>query len=265
MNRDEILIQKLEWERDFIAGDGLMRLPYDSLREPFPGQTKTTTPNDNGILFSVYYYFLLDHHECLEPEDRERFYDSIKSLEKNHTPGLYNRNPGRNDDYEALDNYVAICAGSVLFDFSFQRDICDYGDRNGYIFNNVSDSETYLHQWRQGAEIAYYQLCAGRMPQLWNLIWFYLSFVVSAFYSEEKSSEHLLTWLRLKSLERAYLKVKQGSPWFLWAYWFSFLFATIWKYGLLRQTSGRGIERELVIYFRQAHDPHVVLGREVKF
>lgn len=101
---------------------------------------RTTT--ENGILYYAEFLMLLHIRNDLDALDRARFYKLVKDLQV--TPGLYDRGAGEsiNVPYSerrtiSHDNIDAVCAGSVICDYTFQDDVIQYGTKNLFMFNNV--------------------------------------------------------------------------------------------------------------------------------
>jgi hypothetical protein len=101
---------------------------------------RTTT--ENGILYYAEFLMLLHIRGELDGLDRARFYKLVRDLQV--CPGLYDRGAkeSTNVPYDirrsiSHDNIDAICAGSVICDYTFQDDVVSYGASNLGIFNNV--------------------------------------------------------------------------------------------------------------------------------
>ncbi len=189
----------------WIAEDGLMSLTRGEFREPFPEAIDDlqTVTNDNGILFSTIFFMLC--RRALGPDvvSNERWRQSVERLEVDL--GLYERNPGRGDSDEAHDNPAAIAAGSVLFAappfrHHFARDICEYGERNGWVFNNRSPGKFNMAQLRQGGEVAFLKICAGYKPHIFEWAWFCLGTFIGLFYITRDASGTQLKWMRMEAI-----------------------------------------------------------------
>lgn len=220
----------------YFDADGLMSLK--------PGERC-----DNGLLFAAEYYYLLKEKGLFDEKvDALRAQSAVDSCRIE--PGLYNRNRGRGNDTESFDDYVGITALSVLLGNSWGLDICTYGDSHGYTFDNVHPKKFSLWAWRQGADIAFYQLCAGRTPTLWDFSWLSLSIMFCAFrVLPQYSSDWITEYLRCKALD-ATIEAIGINPAYLKPY---LLARTVWKYQLLKKTNGRGVERLMEIYFPEGH------------
>ena len=174
---------------DWISDDYLGRLTPKS-EGRFPGRDD----NDNGILFLAMIFML--KCKLKHPMQHSLVYDSIRALEKER--GLYHRRRISPEIYEAHDNYVGICALSVIFGLVFANDIVRYGEKNGYNYNNVEPGKYELKCQRQGGDIAFYKLCAGYKAEPWYVVWMVGGLIVSSLRSSP--SEMNLGWLRFQTL-----------------------------------------------------------------
>jgi hypothetical protein len=249
----------------WFAQDGTMELAPGADRPPFPRFTKNTAADDNGILFAVYFYFLLNEFKILDHEDCARFAGTIDDLTRrdasgNPMPGLYDRNPGRDDSKEALDDYRAIAAGSALFGLHYARDICEYGEKEGWIFQNIDPEKYDIKFWRQGFEVCFYKFCDGRIPAIWEFAWFCLGILFNAFQGLKddqgverlNTSEHLLNWITLKTID---LMPKNKKV--MWMYGLIALCKWVWIWRLKAKTQGEGISRIFKIYFGTLGDGQI--------
>jgi hypothetical protein len=254
----------------FFAEDGLMKLERGPDREPYAPSFPPTCDNDNGVLFLAEWLYLAMPTQ--DPETRGHWWNvfretcrtlSIREGSLIVQRGIYYRNPGRSRDLEAFDNYVGIVAGHILFgELDAAINICDFGDKNGYFFDTrAPGSMADLASWRQGAEIAFYQLCALRRPQLWNFVWLCLGVFFTAFMDVERNSNEWWTcWLRLRALD-----LLEGNTRTLLPRWHNLLSLAkdFWLWQLKRKTQGRGMERLAEIYFHNPHHPIRTASRGV--
>jgi len=273
IDKTETIQLKEEYSNNWVAEDGLSLLDYRGDRPPFPGFTRKTAANDNGILGKCYFIWLLKHHDLLTNEDKYEFYNSIFDLQriKNGKPikGLYNRNPGRDDNPEALDNYAAICSGSVLIDSDFKLDIVFYGLENGFNFNNVSLNKYNIKRWKQGSDVAFYKMCVNYAPTIWEYIWLVGGIIFNSFQHKnikqgKMTSEALLTWIRLKAIELTEEKNKMKKQ-YKWMYSIVRTFRYFWVWMLKKSTDGKGIETVITVYFggRNPENPMIKLAQGV--
>lgn len=250
---------KKEFIEIYLSEDGLMKLEYDDERAPYGSATKKTCGNDNGILFVVEFYFLLDCLGLLEESDHERFYSTVSQLavRRNNKicSGLFNRNPERNDRTESHDNYIAICAGSALFNcYLIPKMIVDYGKAHFYIYDNVNPGKlTNLTRLRTGSAIAFYKACGKLSWDILTTTWLHAEFLYDSYkMSLDNCSSLLLSWIELKALEKVGYK--------------SFLFKIIkkkWMKKFLKITNGLGVEAAFSGYFNS--HPITEFAKGIKF
>lgn len=239
----------------YFAPDGLMALDADGFRPPYPGGSVSTVTCDNGILFAVQFYLLCKAKGLFDVTDMRAFNRAALLLENPGATGYFNRNPGRNADTEAPDNYSALVTGGLLSGYDVATRICAAGDRNGYIFDNTAPDALTINEWRQGADIACYQFGASRRPQLWNVAWLCASIVANAAQDiDTKASEWLCEWVRLKGLDLSYvettLRAQINNA------------KNAWLDQLKIKTNGRGIQVLFEKYFPPGH-PNVLMAQGV--
>ena len=186
---------KREFVSRYICEDGLGLGNGEKPRLMSDGST--AVGNDNGILFAVLGYFTFA--PLLDGADAHRFMAAVKGLEVK--PGLYKRRPDAGTRHEAHDNYDAIAAGSVLFRQPFARDICDYGESNGWAFNNVVPDSWRWQSLRQGGSIAFYKICAGRIPYPLEMLWLCAGYLLAL--ARGWSSQWNLAWLKHEAIPMA--------------------------------------------------------------
>lgn len=172
---------------DWISDDYLGRLTPKS-EGRFPGRDD----NDNGILFLAM-MLMLD----FKPELFQQVQDSIKRLQVE--PGLFKRRSFSPEIYEAHDNYVGICALSVIYGFNFREDIVRYGEKNGWNFNNVEPGKFEMKCQRQGGDIAFYKLAAGYNVEPWYVVWMIGGLIIAAIKNYPSTMN--LGWLRFRTLD----------------------------------------------------------------
>lgn len=173
------------WRQDYLNRAGLGKLEA------------TVEHNDNGILFAMYGYYILNDLGLINATDRDRFDMSRRMLQVQ--PGLYNRSIHPSQFLEAHDNYVGWVAGAVLFDKEdIIRSIIDYGERKGWNYNNMEPGVWKLEAQRQPSEAAFYKICAGDCPGFVEMLWLCIGL---AFFGKG-----LLSWLRVKAMKLALKK-----------------------------------------------------------
>lgn len=268
MSNSELTEQQRSLKREYlshwISEDGLGLLSYHGDRAPCEGFHRRTAGNDNGILFITYFYYICYTRDIVDTEDSTRFLRAVKDLQVE--PGLYNRNPGRDDGPDALDNYVAIAAGSALFGLPFAADLVDYGVRHGWTYDNTRPGVFSLRRWRQASDVAHYKISAFYPPAIWEWIWLVGGIIHNSFQKEGTTSEHLMTWLRLKSIDIIHNRKGKGCHW-EWMFNGVSLAGKFWQWRLKKKTKGLGIFRIIDLYFggRNPPNPMVELAKGMLF
>lgn len=190
---DIILNAKKHW----IAPNGLMRLdPDDTYNE-------TDVKNANGIYFLGHFLLLLKklgREHAFDPKDIDA---TVRRLEEK--PGLLNRHPGGNQEREAQDNYVgAQLCKAIYREDDLAKRINKYGFWHLYNYNNVPPHKMQLNTQRQGGEVAFYRMMAGKYPILLMLLWLIGGVLINAFSKPQGPRNHvsdsLLTYARLECI-----------------------------------------------------------------
>jgi hypothetical protein len=156
------------WRTNYIAPDGGGKLETYDEREPFVEGAPRITRNENSQLFLVMGHIALDKLELLEEIDLDTFVRHIE--DSKCEDGLYLR---RHKDFgirQSHDNILAIAVGSVIHNTKHALWICEYGERHGWCFsfNGRWEIESCL----QGGDIAVIKCLAGKVPTIWEMIWF---------------------------------------------------------------------------------------------
>ena len=227
---------------DWISDDYLGRLNPKS-EGAFPGRDD----NDNGILFLAMMLMLVSKTGGFI--DKDKVVASIRALEKER--GLYHRRSISPDILEAHDNYVGICALSVLLGLPFAEDIVRYGEKTGYNFNNLNPGEYRLDCQRQGGDIGFYKLCAGYKCEPWYVVWMVGGLIVSALKSYPSSMN--LGWLRFETLKLLDIK----EPFTKWTIKIGQVI-----YHLINYVKGKNQFWAFANYFRKDH-PIYLMGMEL--
>lgn len=190
----------------WIAEDGLARLEPKEIDQKDPHYNllgQESPRNDNGILFLAYFIVISWASEMKDHVRAKRnvIGSTIERLVRLPFNGLFNRRAAGNQNpvvYEAHDNYVGISTLSVLYGFSFHHDIISYGGRKAWNYNNVEPEVYRLESQRQPGEIAFYWICASTNPGFLEYASLLIGIIVNMF--KRNPGEHMLTWLRLFSL-----------------------------------------------------------------
>jgi len=204
--------------RDFVAEDGGFMIKANDEQPPFPGFTRKTSRIDNSTLFRAELEILRSKVGVQYFRDKKATTEAVaqyvRDLEVNSSikGGLYSRNAGRPRDNASFDEYTGLCALSVFCDLPWiARDIVNRGELTGYMFNAVTPDQPGLRNWRQGADIFFYKVCADKVPTPYELLWFVLGIFWAFTDPKGETSNALLNWVKLETLFRK-LKQKQSKP-----------------------------------------------------
>jgi hypothetical protein len=156
--------------------------------------------NDNGILFLVYFLMLCEKAGVFDDVDQIKFltvHDSIKVRD-----GEYIRHPLMKDKSEAHDNMVAVVVGAVMCkEFHIIERICDHMEKTGGVSDHRTGSKWVLEHMRQGSEIAFYQICCGRIPSILDMAWLCGGIIVNILKGNPSSKN--LGWARIYGMKKA--------------------------------------------------------------
>jgi hypothetical protein len=196
----------------YIADSGLGRIdpyPQTSLDHWIAPNGVYSVNNENGILFLAYMLTLGDvaHQKLKIPGASYTFYyqvlkaaGTVRTLERiPGTRGLYNRQPGGyNQRQERHDNYVGICAISVLNgDTETPQAMIDWAWSHWFCFNNVEPEKFNKEQIRQPGEVALYYIAAGKEAPFIFWIWLLAGIIIGIKKKSAHTPQLRLTWLRL--------------------------------------------------------------------
>jgi hypothetical protein len=165
-----------------------------------------------GQMFSYYWLLVLEtasfapmgNKTVEEPIDfMENWVREITVRDDEGLPiqGLFHRtprshaNPGADDEI-SRDEYTGIVAMdyargvAVNAISSYAEEILDYGDRWGHSFNDREEEPGITKNWfryaRQGGDYLYYKVTAGKRPSPFEMLWFFLSALISVLRVEKK-------------------------------------------------------------------------------
>lgn len=212
----------------WVAENGLGRLePYPESIEDggfIDGNGKECVRNENGVLFLALFLLVSKVAGQSPIAHAGKFGALVETLVRKPFRGLFNRRPYGDmpvNRHEAHDNYAAICGMGALFGLDYAKEVLSYGQRTGYNYNNVDPDKYMGQQQRQGGEIAFYKICAGYKPAVWEYVWLIGGLAINAFKND--AGETQLAWLRLYVMSRLEIK---GM---LYNYAF-FLVCELWKF-----------------------------------
>jgi hypothetical protein len=212
--------------------------------------------NSNGILFLAIFLMLLKKCDCLDQTDLDKSFVALEKIRIQ--PGLYKRAPNH-PELEAHDNYVGVCALSVLFELKDAREVVEYGTRTGFAYDNLNPNNPDSRSIRQGGEIAFYKICAGYVPTIWEFAWMCIGLLVTAFQTKSTKvnlpSNTNLAWLRLETLK--FVKINLSLPFKV------SLFITESIFNIMLRKRYGGIQGSFARYFREEH-PIRLLAKELE-
>jgi len=174
-----------DWLERWVAEDFLTKLYLEDNRTAVPPFSKDSVWNDNGVLFTVTMLQLLSNWD-LQHSLRARFIGLLTELKWHGEYGVYQVSPGRTDNFNSHDNYIAIAAGSALYNMRFAGDIAMRGFKSGWRMKN---GKVFI----QPKDQCFIKMCAGIDPEYFEYAQMLLGFFVACFYPINKSSELLLT------------------------------------------------------------------------
>ena len=137
---------------------------------------------------------------------------TIKSLERlPGTPGLYNRQPGNPPlETDAQDNAVGLCALGSLSNYQEAAlGMIRWAWDNLWCFNNMRPGIWMKECFRQGGDIGFYYLAAGRRSPFILTLWMLGGMLVNPIKKQE-AWHWRLTWLRFWTIDNENPKGIQG-------------------------------------------------------
>lgn len=214
---------------------------------------RTTT--ENGVLYYAEFLMLLHIRGELDSLDRARFYKLCRELQI--YPGLFDRGAKESQTvpYETRrtishDNIDAICAGSVICDYTFQDDVVSYGIANFGIYNNVKPRK--VMPINPGNYSSWFAM-AGR--NFWALYWLpclLINMLITSFKSKQETSGRKLYLLELYAI---FAKRKNLI--------FNFIAKRYFK--SLEKKYGTYFIHEMYSIYYPANHPLVEFSRDIKF
>ena len=117
---------------------------------------------------------------------------------------------------------------------------------------------TELRTIRQGGEIAFYKICAGFTPTIWELAWLVIGIILGGF--KGSASVVNLCWLRCETL---LLAVKQKRVVNLYVPMVLSVLVAFLTFSIALKTRFKNILGSFAAYYRAEH-PIILLRAEVK-
>lgn len=216
--------------------------------------------NHNCNIFDGYFFAFLYLFRILKAEDRDRVEKLINQIrtrdkDNNVVPGLFNRHPRnfldvKKDDVISHDEYTGIVAMAyVIRRFDIIEEVLDYGYRHGFSYNNHSHPDNsnfveHIRYTRQGVNIAFYEILAGRIPTAWNTIWFIVSTFLTLLKPKIDTDGKMMAWLKLSLCSE-----RNDIIWFTFWIWKRIMFC-IYKDYQWQGNSYGPLETIFRIYFK---------------
>jgi len=181
--------------KHYVHSDWSMNLRADSKR----------VDNANGILYLGIFHELLEQCGLYDDGDRQAALKATTIIKVE--PGLYSKTSEHPLWVNSHDNYVALAS------LGCAEDICDYGNKHGWIFDNTYQEESPREAYRQLGEVAFYKIEAGYIPNLLELAWLVVGLIVAGCVSRVPS--HHLAWYRVARLRRSIVKTLSSKRWLM--------------------------------------------------
>ena len=180
----------------WLGNDGLMKMRLDGYRPAYSDDMPSTVYGDNGILLLAYWAML---NKEKAKTMREQINWTLSLLEEK--PGLFNRNPKRQDLRDYKDNTVGILYLSQLLDLRYHVAIWRYGKAHCYNYQNIKPYTPIIQTQYQGSMVALIQIVARQeSPSMVNKVWLAGSVALS--------TDRLQVFLIIKNLDMAGYKDK---------------------------------------------------------
>lgn len=200
--------------------------------------------NSNGILFLAMFLILLKESDDVIQDDLFKSFSAIKKIEVE--PGLFKRSPS-SQELEAHDDYIGICALSVIFNLATAREIVEFGTAHGFAYDNLSPELPSPKTIRQGGDIAFYKICAGFTPTIWEFVWMCAGIILAGVRGTPSVVN--LAWLRLKAISYAVFRAQTS----LFGWLSTSIFFTSLIYNISVRKRFGGIQGSFAKYFIEAH------------
>lgn len=177
------------------------------------------------------------------------------------SPGYWHRStlPRHAESLNSHDNYAAICVLEPLGVAPVATEICERGELTGYHFDNVHHDRLSLKAMRQLGDVAQYKICAGRIPNLVELLWMFLGFLNLAI--RKRSFEHHLAFARLSGLRIMLAKKLHDKMWF---HVCIVMMLCIWMYDLSLYFRYGSRFNAVIKYYHDKEHPNVLLAKELE-
>jgi hypothetical protein len=214
--------------------------------------------NDNPIL--QYAVFAALCHEVGIMSDEIKAWGKEALAQTRVSAGYFTRSndPRHAQSLNSHDNYAAISVLEPLGVEACSTEICERGELTGYHFNSVSPNTLSIRAMRQLGDVAQYKINAGRIPNLVELAWMLIGFLILAF--KPLSFEHHLAFARLSGL-RVMLATKITDK--MWWHVNLCVFASILAYDLSLHLRYKTRYIAVIRYYSNKQHPNVKLAQEL--
>lgn len=172
----------------------------------------------NGLMHLGFFMCLLWGSDQLELADEIRFYNAVKACEDE--PGVYDRNPGRNDRnaHDDANGIVAasVCAKAIWGMPWFHKEVLIHGLKNFFIYENVDGKFNGLRDlWacrlRFPFIILWYFLVNQWLRGLLPIMLIFLTFSLRS----KRADSLIMDYCKVESLAARYKWLKFYRNWWL--------------------------------------------------
>lgn len=216
--KQEVLAIVTEVEKQWLDPYGFMRLTPDPSK-------KAEIDNENPVLFTSEYLYLLWRLGMLEGELRERYREKILRMIDllRLEPGLFNRRPGKSDEaferHFSRDEQIGLVTLDRVFDWQlgFARELYNYGQAHHFFYQNRDWSAPGQHHrsakgehnswlelkasaYRQPEFVKYLHLAVGERPNALRQSILQTGLRLSMKKPREETSGKILAYLRFEVL-----------------------------------------------------------------
>lgn len=235
----------------YRAADGGATFTPNGFRRPHEKHLPSTVNHQNLPLFTVMLYKIFELNGIRDVRDINMLARTIKltQVDQNKDIGLYYASPGWWTYHFSHDNQVAwVWACTQLGDYTRIGNMLNHGSASGWQFNpkDFDNKEYRLRSIRQPADVAWYKLCYGDVPGLFQWIHLCAKLIFTSFQLKnvskgKKISEANLTYFRLDALHERFTDHEPKSKMHKWMYRLPLLIGEWWENRLLKYTDGRGM------------------------
>jgi len=240
----------------YMAVDGGMKIDPKERRAPFKGSYLYTAGNDNPILFLAEFFALLDHHVALDSRDVLIAFETLNRYDDLKQPGNPLRHPSNYIQENSHDNIVGAASLSVISGLQYHKKILDHGIKNGFMFYAVKENAPVF----QAKDAAFLKLINFYRPSYWEYFNLWTAIAVSSF---QKNHDHLVMWLRLKTLDVIWRRHLDDIP-----SHFRFMYENLLSQKDLFKTSllkAGGIGKKFETYFHNPLHPNQILSQGLHY